>query len=157
MLAKRGISPIIATILLLLLAMGLGVVVMSWGRAQLEASARCSIDLGLKVVEIQGKRQVCEYTEDDERKLLFVIENGAALDLGGIRLVAFGEHNGKQKAYVTDIDVEIPRGYPYIGRVTHGLDRILKAKIVPKVILYPDADPILCPEQALIVENITAC
>nr|MBT4247346.1 hypothetical protein [Candidatus Woesearchaeota archaeon] len=56
---KRGIAPLIATMLLISFAVSLGMVVMNFGRAQVELQAQCAIDVNLKISEIAGAKEVC--------------------------------------------------------------------------------------------------
>ena len=53
--SKRAISPLIATILLVILASALGVIAMSWGRAQLEEGSYCPVVIGLRFIELNNE------------------------------------------------------------------------------------------------------
>jgi flagellin-like protein len=67
---KRGVSPLIATVLLIAFAVALGAVVMNWGRGfvqqQTDEATKttdtklgCSLRVNLKVAEIDGTPQAC--------------------------------------------------------------------------------------------------
>lgn len=68
--SKRGISPLIATVLLIAFAVALGAVVMSWGRGYIESTAtfaeeksaaemRCTMDVELGFAVIDNQKKVC--------------------------------------------------------------------------------------------------
>lgn len=67
---KRGVSPLIATVLLIAFAVALGAVVMNWGRnfvqQQTDAAEKttqtklgCALKVNLKVAEIDNTPQIC--------------------------------------------------------------------------------------------------
>ena len=56
---KRGIAPLIATLLLISFAVAVGVVIMNFGRAQVELEAQCAIDIGLRLAKIGGSQDIC--------------------------------------------------------------------------------------------------
>jgi len=67
---KRGVSPLIATVLLIAFAVALGAVVMNWGRTYVEETAnyaksksgtevRCSMDVRIQEVKVGQTVKVC--------------------------------------------------------------------------------------------------
>jgi flagellin-like protein len=67
---KRGVSPLIATVLLIAFAVALGAVVMNWGRTYVEETAtyaksksetevKCSMDVRIKEVKVGQTIKVC--------------------------------------------------------------------------------------------------
>lgn len=68
--SKRGVSPLIATVLLIAFAVALGAVVMNWGRGFVQQQTSeaekttqtklgCSLKVNLKVAEIDDTPQLC--------------------------------------------------------------------------------------------------
>jgi flagellin-like protein len=68
-MGRKGISPLIATVLLIAFSVGLGAVVMSWGEnfiednaefvtGTAEVAAGCS-GIDVDVIKVKGKEQVC--------------------------------------------------------------------------------------------------
>jgi hypothetical protein len=145
-----------ATILLLALAVGLGVLVMNWGRASLEESARCSVDLELKVIELDDQPQICIGGSGEQGYISFIVENGPIVDISELQFRAIGT----KSIYMTDLpESEIPRGYPLEKTLPYNFDLFgepKQFKLTPKIELFP-GEKISCPEQALIVENIRRC
>jgi flagellin-like protein len=68
--SRKGISPLIATVLLIAFAVALGAVVMSWGRGYIENTAtfaeeksaaemRCTMDVELDFAIVNNQKKVC--------------------------------------------------------------------------------------------------
>ena len=153
---KRGVSPLIATILLLIFAIGLGVIVMNWGRAQVEAASKCTIDTGLTVVELNNIPEICYAGAGEKGYIHFIVENGPHIDIAALQIRVIGT----KKVYNTEIKEPIQVGYSLLKDIPYNFNqfgKIRQIKISPKVILYPDEAPILCPEQAIIIEDIRSC
>ncbi|MBI4738325.1 hypothetical protein HY772_01970 [Candidatus Woesearchaeota archaeon] len=92
--SKKGVSPLIATVLLIAFAVALGAVVMNWGRGYVEdtaqvarqksdAEVKCSTDVDIDFVTIDNVPQVCFNTSDTlnpggasgNDTVLFILEN----------------------------------------------------------------------------------
>jgi len=98
--SKKGVSPLIATVLLIAFAVALGAVVMNWGRTYVEDTAKfareksdteimCSSDVKLSWLEIKNVKRLCyEYTTTT--KLNFTIENTGKLDIVGLAVTVVG-------------------------------------------------------------------
>ena len=92
---KRGVSPLIATVLLIAFAVALGAVVMNWGKsfttetinyAETSSSTNvgCNLDMSLTAVEIAGVPQIC-YNES-EHKISFIVRNNGNRNVDQIGL-----------------------------------------------------------------------
>jgi len=154
---KRGISPLLATVILLILAVGLGVIVMNWGRASLEAGSQCAVNLNLKLVEVEGIPQVCYSGAGPNGQVSFIVENGPNADISQLQLRIIGS----KKIYMTDLaDSSIKANYPLMKTIPYNFDlfgSIKQIKLIPRVILFPNEPPLVCSEQALILEDIREC
>lgn len=101
--SKKGVSPLIATVLLIAFAVALGAVVMNWGRGYVEDTAniarersdtevKCASDVDIAIVEIDGTPQICyNDTGNAQNKLEFIIENRKALDVEYLQARLIGE------------------------------------------------------------------
>jgi flagellin-like protein len=153
---KRGVSPLIATILLLVFAIGLGLIVMNWGRAQVEAASRCAVSTGLSIVELNNIPEICYAGQGENGYIHFIIENGPNVDIESILLRIIGEKD----VYNVEIKEKVPIGNSLLKDINYNFNRfgeIRQIKISPKIILYPEEEPILCPEQAIVIGEIRSC
>ena len=150
---KKGITPIMATVLLLSFAVAIGVVVMNFGRAQVEDSAECPVDIGLKLAEIGGQKQLCYNAGNKQVK--FTIENGINTEVKGIIINIIGAKEAKSFDIPGATMIKLGN---YLGNADYdsGISgEIKQVKITPKIVLYDKEQ--ICVEQALIVEDIKSC
>ncbi|MFT7615986.1 MAG: flagellin-like protein [Candidatus Woesearchaeota archaeon] len=104
MVNKRGVSPLIATVLLIAFAVSLGAVIMNLG-ADLAHNA-CST-ASIEVKEVGGKARIC--VDDASKELKITVENtGEALN--GLKISIIGQSVVNEDIVVdlepTDIHVE---------------------------------------------------
>ena len=153
---KKAISPIIATVILLVIAIGLGVVAMNWGRAYLETSSTCAIDTGMDVVRVNNIPQVC-YMTGENGYIRFLVENGPNIDIERLQLRAIG----RKQVYTTELENStMPMAGSYLGIVPYNsilFGDLRQLKITPEILVYENQPPVICPEQGLIIENIGKC
>ena len=150
---KRGVAPLIATLLLISFAVSVGMVVMNFGRAQVELKAECPINIGLHLSMIGGEEQIC-YSEG-KKELKFTVENGVNIKVTGLLVNIIGSEEAKTSELK---DAQIDKAGTYIGKVSFDssiFGQIKQVKLTPKVILY-DVEEI-CVEKALVVENVKRC
>ncbi|MBD3249591.1 hypothetical protein GF336_06110 [Candidatus Woesearchaeota archaeon] len=155
--SRKGISPLVSTVLLVFLAIGLGVIVMNWGRAQLEENAKCSVDTMMEIVEIGGKEEICYAGSGENGFIEFTAENGPNIDISRIRMRVIGSRD----IYT----VEVPESSISIGgavkkTVAYNFNlfgKIRQVKLTPRLELFPGESPILCDEQSIELENIPEC
>lgn len=164
---KKGISPLIATVLLIGFAIGLGAIVMNWGRSyakegiertefESETKQKCKLDAGLRVYKIDGRKQVCaNYTSNppDAPYLDIMIENGPIVDIDGLHLI-MSDSDGNIWVDIID-DSSISRAgvlhlkHPYDEAVI--IPDIVQIKISPVIML--NGDELICTEKSLVVEQ----
>jgi len=122
--SKRGVSPLIATVLLIAFAVSLGAVVMNWTSASLSSSEEsfsgensdiCK-DISIKILDSDG---LC--LDRNNNKIILNIENGP-IEINGIRL-SYLANNGE---YI-DKKQQIPAGV--IGHIEFNYDPILKGEL----------------------------
>jgi len=154
---KKAISPLAATVLLLLVAIAIGVLVMNWGRAQLEEASECTIDVGLSFVELNKKPCVCYAGSGTNGAVTFIVENGIATEIESLQLRIIGTKN----IYTTDLpDSHIDKGYSFMRTVPYDFNLfgdIRQVRLVPKIKLLPEQEPLFCVEQALSIEEVDPC
>lgn len=146
---KRGIAPVISTILLLMFATALGIIVMSWGRtATLPLDQPDCSKASLHVIEYNNKAQIC--TADN--KIRFTLENNGKTNIAGAKVIIISTFDITQlemnkKMNVADI---LKEELDY-----QGSGDMLKIKFVPKI--EYDNKQELCPNNGLELENIGRC
>ncbi|MBI2112833.1 hypothetical protein HYT52_04820 [Candidatus Woesearchaeota archaeon] len=147
---KRGVTPLMATILLVSFAVAVGVVVMSFGSAEVEDSAVCPIDIGFKFTEIGGKPDFCY----DGTQVRFTVENGINVNIEGLIVNVIG----KEKVETYELAEKISKAANYVGKVSFDTSvggEIRQFKVSPQVSLKGVNE--ICQDQALVLEEIPPC
>ncbi len=99
---KRGVSPLIATVLLIAFAVALGAVVMNWGRSYVQETAEdvrtksdrdveCSQDVKIEVQKIDDVPQMCYGGESATGFLDFTIYNSGHKDIESLTVSIIGK------------------------------------------------------------------
>ncbi len=98
-ISKKGVSPLIATVLLVAFSVALGAVVMDFSDTtkvelteqadtHLETSFKCSLDIFLKVVEVNNDKQIfCNRTGLNNIEIF--VENQGSEDADGVQIILF--------------------------------------------------------------------
>src|SRR3989338_2966243 len=98
---KRGVSPLIATVLLIAFAVALGAVIINWGRgfvqertSDVEKTTKietgCALDVQLKVSEIDGTPQLCYGGSGTSGQVNFTLDNKGKKDIKELEIVVGG-------------------------------------------------------------------
>lgn len=148
---KRGIAPLVATILLISFAVAVGVVIMSFGSAQVELEAQCPVDIGLKMANIGGQDEMCY----DGSNIKFTLENGVNIEVSGLIVNVIGSNEAKT---FTVNEAKMEKLGNYLGSVAYDKSssgEIRQVKITPKIDLNGNEE--ICLEKVLIVENVRGC
>ena len=150
---KRGMAPLVATLLLISFAVAVGVVIMNFAGAQVEQEAQCTINIGLKFSKIAGEEQFCFNAAQNQ--LFFTIENGVNIKVEGLVVNIIGTQN--VLSYNLD-DAKIDKAGTYLKTVPYDptqLGKLRQIKIVPKVKMYEEE--LVCQEKAIVLEKVRDC
>ncbi|MBR9683785.1 hypothetical protein GOV03_04575 [Candidatus Woesearchaeota archaeon] len=150
---KKGITPLMATLLLISFAVALGVVIMNFGRAQVESESECSISIGLKISNVGGEDQFC--LDRSGNRLFLIVENGINIKVDGLTVSIIGT----EKAITRDLsDAKIDKAGTYLKYIDYNvndLGELRQVKIIPKVKMYDEV--LICQEKAIVLEDIRDC
>ena len=148
-MAKKAIAPLISTVILLLFAIALGLLVMSWGNSYTngENAAECS-DVSLNLQSIEGKELICYKSN----KIFFTVENDGAAVINGLRIIVIGEEgiSDQQEEFILGIG-DIKKGSLGYGNA----GKIQKVKLEPVIGSTEGLRP--CPKQGVEMEQIGEC
>lgn len=143
---KRGISPLIATVLLIAFAVALGAVVMSWGKAYVtmddtERVACSKVELQIHKID---KPQLS--FSRPENSVKFMIDNTGNVDIKGVRVWVVGEKD----TLIINVEEEIKQGYPLRKKIDYNFGvygNIQEVNFIPKILV--EGEEIVCTNQAL--------
>ena len=156
--SKKGVSPLIATILLIAFAVALGSVVMNWG-LYLESGKpedNCR-GVEIKVRNVNGI-ETCFGGIGQKGYINFIIDNAGGIDINGIAIWMIGDKGTK----LFDLDnVLIKKGSLFdkkdkeVSYDFSAFGSIKQVQFIPKV--KPGQTTDICPKNAIKADNIAAC
>lgn len=160
MLGKRGVSPLVATLLLVGFAVALGGVVMSWGQNIVEDGAAghsACVDISVALQDLSNGRQICHGGIGKAGFIDFIVANNAPFPVNGLSVWIFGQSFDQSNIVkVTEIsDINIDSQDPYTAHVLYDFTRfgeISKVQIVPKA-----KDGSNCFDNSIIWTDIGVC
>ena len=137
---RKAITPLISTILLLVFAIGLGTLVMSWGNS--DHVEGCE-DMSIDVTTLNGKPQICY----DNNNLNILLENNGKVKISKIDIILLNDID--YTSISTDVNIEPGR----FQRVSIPLQnsKILKIRVIPNT--YMDS----CISKNIEFEQIETC
>ncbi len=150
---QKGMSPLIATLMLIGFATAIGIVIMNFGRAEVEEGAQCAVGIDLKIPVINKEEQVC--FDRAKKQLFFILENGPNIRVEGVTLNLLAEKK-TDTFEVPETKMEkiatVLKQVPYNEEEFGALKRI---KFTPKIKLYEEE--LFCAEQAIEFTDIRDC
>ncbi len=153
MKSKKGVAPVIATILLVAFAVSLISIVINFGMGLVEGESRkCTSDVEIGFIEIDGQKEVC-YNSRSE-KVNIRIENTGTKIVDGVEILVIGEKDSNTASITTPLDpinelkfsVQFPE---------QDYGKVMKIEIVPKA--DDNGVLLLCSEKKIEIEGIGAC
>ncbi len=154
---KRGLSPLIATILLIAFAVALGAFVMSWGSTvdisgEIDSTQKCS-ETSLKLGVVNNFPQVYYGGEGNNGFLEFTIENNGNQEIKGLIVWVVGE----KETMISEIEkLQIKIGYPLTKKLNYNFNKygeIKKIKFIPKITVNEEI--VTCAKNSVEEETIT--
>lgn len=151
MLNKKGMSPLLLTIILIAFAVALGTMVMSWGSNKLYEPKESCDKVELTVQQAFGKDLIC--FNEATGKLKVVIKNTGQ---GRASNLIYRKINPD----LTIRDVVLPSsaldpGKVYEAEIPHQKTEKVHVEIMPQV--NNEGEEKICDEKAIIRENIPSC
>tara|TARA_Y100000310_G_scaffold342247_1_gene444595 strand:+ start:14258 stop:14743 length:486 start_codon:yes stop_codon:yes gene_type:complete len=155
---KRGVSPLIATVLLISFAVALGSVVLNWGR-NLDIAKPGDICTGISMkIRNVGDSQICYSGQGENAYINFIIDNDGSKNIDGLGIWVTGEKGTKlldfndfsiKKGELRDIkDNSIKYDLSAYGAIK-------QIQFFPKV--KTDDSIELCARNSIKASNIKAC
>lgn len=159
MLNKRGVSPLIATIILIVFSILLGAVVMSFGEAYVEEQATfvqepevgnvCdSVDL--QIITVKDVPQICVHDQVIE----VALDNGVVVPVTGLQARVAGTENIYIAPNVLNMPLEIASSLK-TAFTFEPIGTPLQVKLTPT--LNTKTGQVFCTDQAIVVEDLRPC
>lgn len=167
---KKGVAPLIATVLLIAFTVSIGVLVVNWGRDYIETTTSdtsdkvssdlsCNMDISIEVKEISNTKKICY--NGTAKTIELMLENTGREDIAGIRIIAIDSDDGISQH--DNLTFSIPAGsvsekYTYNYSESANLsDEIQMIEIIPLITLKGKSEPQACSSKALNLEEVSEC
>ena len=158
---KKGMSPLIATIVLIAFAVALGAVVMNIGKTISpeihggDGPVDCSTVKKLAILEVNGNQKICFADRGAESYIDFTISNSAPINIEDIHITIFGSEEVFNKETILTNPmkggegkrIKIKYDPSYFGSIE-------QVSITPKI---TDSRANECHKQGITLENIQPC
>jgi flagellin-like protein len=148
MLSKKGVSPLIATVLLISFAVALGAVVMNWA-GQIGVSDACN-DVEISVVTLNNEQQACYAPALEQVKV--GISNGEA-PIIGVQMNVYSAKGNAQAQVLQTLDPEARREYAMVYSVK---ELGVPQQVIIKPVVGQASDPEVC-DVSVTVDNPSQC
>src|SRR3989344_9484 len=155
--SKKGVSPLIATILLIAFAVALGSVVMNWGlNLNLGKSDDKCGEISIKVREFSGYH-ACFGGSGQEGYINFILDNTGSSDVNGLTILMVGEKGTR----LFELDSTIGKNSLYdktdktVGYDFSTYGSIKKVQFIPKVKSGQETE--VCTRSAVEADKIGIC
>ena len=138
---KKAITPLISTILLLIFAIGLGSLVISWGDSQVIGGCQ---EVEMQITSLNNYKQLCSI----EGNIQALLENNGQTFLKDIRIITLYTDNVESNDYMASIK---PGSFQRFNFFVDDISEVLKIRLIPF-----NGDT-LCTEKRVEFENIGDC
>lgn len=159
--SKKGITPLVATILLVAFSVGLGALVMSWGEeyiaekaefVQGTAEVKSGCDAAsIQLIRISGTPQACLGSDG----IHLWIDNGPTVDLANIHARIAGPNGVDIIEDILEEPLLKANAVKIIVPVNPQLGGVLQIRLTPKY--WTGKDIALCSQSALEIERLKSC
>ena len=159
LVSKKGVSPLIATILLIAFAVALGSVVMNWGlNLSLGKSGDKCVNVAIKIREISSA-DVCYGGIGQNGYINFIIDNTGSTDINGLTILMVG-NKGKTRLFDLD-NILIKKGSLFdkkdkeVNYDFSEFGEINEVQFIPKI--KTDQSTEICSRNSITAEKIGIC
>jgi flagellin-like protein len=109
---KRGVSPLIATVLLVMIVVSIGaavmVVIQGLSEEQLQNIEtqqdllKCGTDVGVSLVKIGSNYRICRNVTNAVGNITLFMENTGQRDISGFKVIAYGANGFSSQTYTSE-------------------------------------------------------
>lgn len=151
MLNKKGMSPLLLTIILIAFAVALGAMIMTWSSDKIYAPKESCERVSIRVEQIFGKESIC-FNEGTGKLKILVVNEGP----GTISSLLYRKIN----ADLTTRDIILPSstldpGKSYQAEVPHQQNEKAHIEIIPQI--KNEEVETLCLDRKIVRETIPTC
>jgi flagellin-like protein len=155
--SKKGVSPLIATVLLIAFAVALGAVVMNWGSEYVRSQAtstgqksdvkiKCAQDVDLSIVDISNTPKLCYNNETSYERIDFILSNDGNVQVESLKVTVISNVSAVVSGIV---NATIPVGDTVFLNVSYDANTNGEPKefrVLPQIKVAGLVTPVWCPK-----------
>lgn len=164
---KKGVSPLIATVLLIAFAVALGAVVMNWGKdfvtSKMDSADRlsnldlsCSNEINLAIKTINDQSTLCYQVSGSDKNISFMLQNTGTKDIDGIKIVVI-DATGDNINITSNTSFIISAGSIKKGVIPVHNFSISQIEFIPMMKVGGERTAQLCAKNSLIETSVPEC
>ncbi|MGM5487430.1 MAG: archaellin/type IV pilin N-terminal domain-containing protein [Nanobdellota archaeon] len=157
---KKGMSPLLATLLLIAFAISLGILVMSLGQQMRQNSGHGNVNMSkvcsqvsFEVVSVGGLSSLC-YDKEAKQLSLIGVNRGAPIHSMQVWVI------GKRLYKAELLDDPLPKGMTVERQIPYDASQygtIDKIKLIPRIQDLTMDDPVFCVDYPIEVNQVPTC
>jgi len=166
--SKKGLSPLIAAVLLIVVVVGIGAVVTGIVRnyvtenkqtiTEKASDMKCGVEVSINVPEVADELRICNYTS----KIQFTVENSGSAAIDDMQVKVFGTSGfaANDTAWTQEKSGSFEPGDTQTMNTTFdsaAVGTIQQIKIVPRVKVVGRTDKAYCTDAALTFTDFPSC
>ena len=158
---RKGLTPLVATILLVAFSIGLGALVMSWGEEYIEekaefvqgtAEVRSGCDVSeISIIKISGQPQACVSPEG----IKIWIDNGPEMDLVNLHARIAGTNGVDVIDSLLTQPLLKANAINTVIPYNKEIGQVLQVKLTPKI--WTGSQVAICSQRAIELEDLPSC
>jgi flagellin-like protein len=148
-LNRKGISPLIATVLLIAFAVSIGTMIMNWGKGAV-AVGDCS-ETQIQVQEISGKPMFCYDTLNN--KVNVMVKNTGSTDINRLKMRVIAADFSTEDVDVSDSAIK--SGDIKTKNINYVRSGKFRVEVIP--IITSAGKERVCADKYVFVDDISAC
>jgi len=150
MLGKRGISPLIATVLLIAFAVSIGTMIMNWGKDVVASAGECD-DTKMVLQTVNNQPLFCYDTEN--KNINIMLKNNGDMDINKLQLSVTAQDFSHEEYIIEDSSLKV--GAVLTKSVHYNKEGGFKVEIIPLITVAGKERT--CINSAIVAETIPAC
>ncbi|MEM4637524.1 MAG: archaellin/type IV pilin N-terminal domain-containing protein [Candidatus Woesearchaeota archaeon] len=147
---KKGISPLVATVLLIAFAVSIGTLIMNLGRDVLANVGDCN-DVKIEIQTINNKPLFCY--DQNNNKINIMIKNTGSVDIKSLKLGITTEDFKYQEISIDDSNIKV--GKTITKSIDINMNKNFKTEIIP--IIIASGKETACMNNAVVAETTQYC
>lgn len=149
---KRGISPLIATVLLIAFAVSIGTLIMNIGKDVIANVGDCT-DVKIEVQTINSKPLFCY--DPEQKNINMMIKNTGTVDIKYLKLAVTGADFSHEEVPIPDSSLRA--GKTLTTSVNYPMMDGSKAEVIPIITASGKESTCLASENIVIAETLAPC